>query len=105
MGRGHWPDHYVRPGLESRWMERGACLRFRDLPWTADRTSTRERVDMAAVCGACPVLVECRLFAARARVSAGFWASAPRGQVTGTTITPPDADVAGSGAADVGGAA
>ncbi len=73
------PAGYGRVQPDRHWMERGACLERTDLPWTVDRPGAQERVQMAALCASCPVLVECRLFAIRARVTAGFWAGASNG--------------------------
>ncbi|WP_371862906.1 WhiB family transcriptional regulator [Cellulomonas aerilata] len=87
-------------------MENGSCLQRTDLPWIVDRPTATERLEMATVCGSCPVLAQCRLFAVGARVTAGFWAGAPRGdqllQIP-SQADPVSRPVAGS--SDVGGAA
>ena len=80
MPAAHWPERYNRVTLDQRWMIRGACLRRTDLPWIIERPLASERREMAAVCGACPVLNDCGLFAVGARVTAGFFAGAPRGE-------------------------
>ena len=60
---------------------------------------------MAALCGSCPVLVECRLFAIRARVAAGFWAGASRGGPLQRTSTTEPVEPGDAKHRDVGGAA
>jgi hypothetical protein len=72
--------------LNYRWMEHAACLDRTDLPWIVDRPGASERLEMAAVCASCPVLAECQGFAIRARVTAGFWAGAARGDLRNGTV-------------------
>jgi hypothetical protein len=101
MPSARWPARYDRVRLDHHWMERGACLDRTDLPWTGDRPLPGERAQMAGVCASCPVFVECRLFAIRARVTAGYWAGASRGgSHPGTTDADPVLPLR-----DVGGAA
>jgi Transcription factor WhiB len=87
------------------WMRHGACLPRTDLPWTADghRTTSIERLEMAAVCAGCPVLARCSDFAALARMTGGFWAGAARDEASTTTLTA-RLQLPGS-TGDVGGAA
>ncbi len=75
-----WPAAGRGVDLDLDWMRDGACVRRADLPWTADGHQLRaaERLAMAAVCSACPVLARCDRFAAQAHVSAGFWAGKAR---------------------------
>ena len=71
------------------WMRHGACLARTDLPWTADgdRTTSIERLEMAAVCADCPVLTRCSDFAARARMTGGFWAGTARDEAPIAALT------------------
>lgn len=71
------------------WMLGAACARegLRDLPWTDENASPRDRARMTRVCVACPVRPVCDVYAATAPVpvTAGFWAGRDR-----TRWTEPD---------------
>jgi len=99
------PARYGQVQPDRHWMERGACLKRTDLPWTLDRPGPQERAQMAALCGSCPVLGECRDFAIHARVTAGFWAGASCGWPLQRTSITESAKPSGPQLRDVGGAA
>ncbi|MDP9443756.1 MAG: WhiB family transcriptional regulator [Actinomycetota bacterium] len=62
--------------LPQEWKLQSSCSKVADLPRIAERGDVTEpaRIAMAAVCETCPVLLDCRLYAARHAITAGFWA-------------------------------
>lgn len=86
------------------WVRQAACAATPDLSWTEERWRVaRADVDaMAAVCGACPVVAQCREYVTATAPTAGFWAGAfrERWQVHTTAPLFP-ADVADDVAVDM----
>jgi hypothetical protein len=58
------------------WKARGLCRDVPALPWIADPDEVPRGglVAMSAVCGACPVCLECLDYADCEGIVAGFWA-------------------------------
>ncbi|WP_125773137.1 hypothetical protein [Antribacter gilvus] len=66
--------------MNTSWMLGALCAHpeVRDLPWTAEDASSWDRVRMAKVCAACPVLAACDVATATTETTAGFWAGHDR---------------------------
>jgi hypothetical protein len=62
------------------WQALSACGTRADLPWTGDpdRLGPWDVEALRSVCASCPVLAECREFATRTHVTAGWWAGTQR---------------------------
>ena len=57
------------------WVTRAACGFHPTLPWTGDPTPTpAERQAMSDVCGDCPVMTSCAVYALTPAVVGGFYA-------------------------------
>lgn len=65
-------------GPEDMWQAACARPENRDLPWTREDASIRERAAMARVCATCPAFIRCAVEVATTETTAGFWAGHDR---------------------------
>lgn len=67
-------------GSAHDWMVDAWCARVPNLPWLTDTAQLPRWLvgQMAAICRACPVRIQCATYVDQADVTGGFWAGTDR---------------------------
>ncbi|WP_409482776.1 hypothetical protein [Arsenicicoccus dermatophilus] len=75
----------------TRWDSHAACATRLDLPWLSDHADVHpwDAATMAAVCAACPVVLDCLAAVDALDVTGGWWAGTDRDPHAHTADTAP----------------